>query len=172
MIDHDSTEIRERRDTDLAEIGVLLSEVHASDGYPVEGVADPVAWLRSDAMIAAWVAVLDGALVGHIALSRATPADGSAGLWAAQSGQPVSELAVLGRLFVGSRARGNHIGRRLVTAATGRARELSLRAVLDVMVKDGAAIRTYENLGWQRLGSITHHFGDNRTEPALAYVSP
>jgi len=44
--------------------------------------------------------------------------------------------------------------------------------VLDVMAKDAAAIRTYEQLGWTQLSAITHHFGDGGTEPAFAYVSP
>ena len=171
MTDLKAVHVRERRDGDLAELGVVLTEVHASDGYPVEGVSDPVAWLHSAALVDAWVAVLRGRLVGHVALTRPGAGDDAAKVWSERSGQAPNQLAVLGRLFVAGSARGQGLGRRLVTTATDRADELGLRAVLDVMVKDVAAIATYEALGWKRLGPITHHFGD-RTEPALAFVSP
>jgi ribosomal protein S18 acetylase RimI-like enzyme len=84
----------------------------------------------------------------------------------------LDDIAVLGRLFVHPQARGLGIGKRLTAAATVYAQDLGRRVVLDVMQKDVAAIRTYEALGWRCLGSITHDFGDNQTEPALAFVSP
>lgn len=37
--------VREREADDLEKTAAGLVEVHETDGYPVEGVADPVQWL-------------------------------------------------------------------------------------------------------------------------------
>lgn len=52
----ESIVIRPFEDTDLPGAAAALTEVHATDGYPVEGVALPEAWLRSDDVLASWVA--------------------------------------------------------------------------------------------------------------------
>ena len=38
--------VRPREPRDLAQLAEALVRVHAADGYPVEGVADPRAWLE------------------------------------------------------------------------------------------------------------------------------
>jgi ribosomal protein S18 acetylase RimI-like enzyme len=164
--------VRPRRDGDLAALAGVLVEVHALDGYPVEGVGDPGAWLRSDRELGAWVAELDGTPVGHVALTEPGPGDTAADLWARQENSRADAVAVLGRLFVSPAARGHHLGAKLATAATDHAHRLGRRAVLDVMVKDVAAIHVYEALGWRPLGRFDHHFGEGRSEPAVGYVSP
>ena len=171
MTDQPITEIRPRRDSDLPSLARLLVEVHERDGYPVEGVADPEAWLKSDRLLGAWVAERAGTPVGHVVLTRPGTGDDAFRLWAEQSGASADGVAVLGRLFVSSSARGQHLGRRLTTTATQEANRLGRRPVLDVMAKDVAAIRTYEVLGWTCLGQFCHRFAGGRTEPALAYVS-
>jgi len=45
-------------------------KVHETDGYPVEGVDDPEAWIRPPAVLSAWVAEEDGTIVGHVAVIR------------------------------------------------------------------------------------------------------
>ncbi len=137
--------IRPRADDDLPALADILREVHATDGYPVEGVDDPLAWLQSHNLVEAWTAIVNGHVVGQVALNQSTPGDFAPGL-ARQAGIDDS-LLVLGRLFVSVRARGHSIGTILTQAATKRARQLGARAVLDVMEKDVAAIRTYERLG-------------------------
>jgi hypothetical protein len=42
----------------------------------------------------------------------------------------------------------------------------------DVMLKDRDAIRLYEAIGCQRLGTITHEHGDGQFEPAAVYGAP
>jgi len=64
------------------------------------------------------------------------------------------------------------LGRALTTTATQYANSLQRRAVLDVMAKDKAAIRTYENLGWVHLADLRHAYGHDQYEPALAFISP
>ena len=38
--------IRERQDSDIPALAAALVEVHQLDGYPVEGVDNPKAWLQ------------------------------------------------------------------------------------------------------------------------------
>ena len=170
-IDDQTAIIRPRDDKDMPQLGDLLKRVHDRDGYPVEGVADPIAWLVSDRLLGAWVADLAGKVVGHVILTLASESDDSARIWMSTSSDSLESIAVLGRLFVDAAARGQGLGRKLAMTATRQAETLGKRAVLDVMAKDKTAIRTYENLGWRRLASITHKFGD-QVEPGFAYVSP
>src|SRR5437868_2371962 len=99
--------VRRRQQADLPEAAAALVDVHRNDGYPVEGVEDPVAWLLSPDQIAAWVAELDGRIVGHVALSEPQPDDAAASVWAAHADKGAERIAVLGRLFVHSGARGH-----------------------------------------------------------------
>jgi ribosomal protein S18 acetylase RimI-like enzyme len=69
-------------------------------------------------------------------------------------------------------ARGSATGQRLMEAAMSHARDNDLRLVLDVMVKDAAAMRLYERLGWRKIGEASHHFGAGQSTPAVCYVAP
>jgi ribosomal protein S18 acetylase RimI-like enzyme len=164
--------VRRRQPADLPGAGAALVEVHRSDGYPVEGVDDPVAWLLSPHQIAAWVAELDGRIVGHVALSEPQPNDAAATVWTAHADNLADDVAVLGRLFVHPQARGHALGEQLARTATDYANEHGLRLVLDVMTKDAAAIRLYERLGWQRIGTTQHDDGRGHAIDAYCYVSP
>ncbi|MCG7320814.1 GNAT family N-acetyltransferase [Arsenicicoccus bolidensis] len=164
--------IRPRRDADLDALAPTLVAVYERDGYPVEGVADPRAWLTLARPLGAWVAELDGQIVGHVALTEPSPGDDAARLWIDQHRGTPDDVAVLGRLFVSPDARGHHLGARLTETATDEAARIGRRAVLDVMLKDAAAIRTYEALGWRPLGDFNHHHSNDAAEPARAYVAP
>lgn len=156
---------------DLAGAAAALTEVHATDGYPVEGVADPEAWLRSADVIAAWVAELDGGVVGHVAIMRPQGED-AVSLWMQQSGDQEDQIAVLARLFVVKEARKHAVGEQLMRAAMDHGIERGLRLVLDVMTKDVAAIRLYERLGWREIGRAPHHYGNGQSIDAVCYVAP
>lgn len=162
--------IRPRRDEDLDALAAVLVEVHERDGYPVEGVADPLAWLHLERLLGAWTAELDHRPVGHVALAEPGPGDDAARIWHERTGDPLHSLAVLGRLFVAPHARGHGLGRRLTETATQAARQAGRRVVLDVMAKDHDAIRLYEGLGWRRFASIEHHHSGGATEPGVTYV--
>lgn len=172
MAETTTSRIRPRTADDLSGLGELLVRVHELDGYPVEGVADPQAWLKSDHELAALVAEKDGQVVGHVMLSYPAEGDAAADEYARRENEATDSIAVLGRLFISPDARGEALGARLTDSATEIARKLGRRAVLDVMAKDKAAIRTYEKLGWERIAEIEHTFGDGRSTPAYAYVSP
>ncbi|TXL92114.1 GNAT family N-acetyltransferase [Streptomyces sp. IB2014 016-6] len=156
---------------DLPGAATALLKVHETDGYPVEGVEDPEAWVSSDDVLAAWVAEMDGEVVGHVAVMR-PHGEAAVSLWIEQSGDDEARVAVLGRLLVVQAARKHATGRRLTEVAMSYGRDRDLRLVLDVMTKDTAAMRLYERLGWLRIGETAHHFGNGESIPAVCYVAP
>ncbi|MFJ1595594.1 GNAT family N-acetyltransferase [Streptomyces sp. NPDC088261] len=167
----ESVVVRPFEDSDLPGAASALVDVHETDGYPVEGIEDPEAWIRSDDTLAAWVAESDGKIVGHVAVMRALH-EAAVELWTKQSGDDESHIGVLARLFVVRTARKHATGQQLTEAATAYARARGLRLVLDVMTKDASAIRLYERLGWRKIGETVHHYGDSESIPAVCYVSP
>jgi GNAT superfamily N-acetyltransferase len=164
--------IRCRIESDLPQAAAGLVTVHASDGYPVEGVSEPERWLTPAGMLRAWVAEIGGDVVGHVAVSR-PDGEEAVDLWLRRSGSDTAAVAVLARLFVVPEARGQAVGAALTHAATAYAEAQGLRLVLDVMAKDTAAIRLYTGLGWTELGTAVHRFGEEpQTADAICFVSP
>ncbi|MGL4178580.1 MAG: GNAT family N-acetyltransferase [Dermatophilaceae bacterium] len=163
--------IRPRTDADLPALARVLVEVHATDGYPVEGVADPLAWLTLPGAIGAWVAELDGQPVGHVALTEPGPGDEAPRLYAERHGP--EPTAVLGRLFISPASRGQGLAEQLARTAMSAAHDAGRVAVLDVMQKDHAAIRLYKRLGYLRLGLFAHRYGqESDAEAAISMVAP
>lgn len=167
----ESVIVRPFEDADSADAASALVEVHSTDGYPVEGVEHPEAWLRSADVIAAWVSELDGNVVGHVAIMRPHGED-AVSMWMQQSGDTEDQIAVLARLFVVKAARKHAAGEQLMKAAMSYGRKYGLRLVLDVMTKDAAAIRLYERLGWREIGRAPHHYGSGKSIDAVCYVAP
>ncbi|WP_314416535.1 GNAT family N-acetyltransferase [Streptomyces kroppenstedtii] len=166
-----STTVRPFEDSDLAEAAAALTEVHDTDGYPVEGVEKPEAWLRSDDVMAAWVAEMDGTVVGHVAV-MSPQGEAAVSMWTQQSGEPEERIGVLARLFIVKAARKQALGEALMQAAMSYGRERGLRLVLDVMTKDTAAMRLYERLGWREIGRTSHHYGAGESIDAVCYAAP
>lgn len=105
--------IRPFEDADLPGAATALVEIHRSDGYPVEGVDPPERWLRSESVLAAWVAEEDGRIVGHVALMQPHGED-TVALWGStergrQRGRPGSPLRPQGVKEAG-RGRRSHEG--------------------------------------------------------------
>lgn len=167
-----SIEIRPTVPADLADLAEVLVQVHKVDGYPVEGVANPRAWVDLPDAIGQWTALADDRPVGHVALLRPDFGDGAPGLLAAQEDVPMTRIAALSRLFVGPTARRHSLGSGLVGVAEQRARDMGLRLTLDVMQKDRAARALYRRRGWRSLGTFQHNFGVDRSIPAAAFVAP
>lgn len=164
--------IRRRQPSDVPELAAILGRVHAQDGYPVEGVADPAAWIEPPRELAGWTALLSDRPIGHISLTEADPTDDAARLWVSLSGGDYADLAVPVRLFVDPHHRALGVGHALMRAAHEHGAALDKRIVFDVMLKDQQAIRLYEALGCHEIGRITHHHSDGLEEPAAVYVAP
>jgi len=164
--------VRRRQPPDIPALAQVLVRVHALDGYPVEGVEDPEAWIVPPSELAGWTAILSDDPIGHISLTEATSADDAARLWVTETGSPYGDVAIPVRLFVDPPRRTLGAGRQLMLAAYEHATGLSKRMVFDVMLKDEQAIRLYEALGCERLGTITHHHSGGLEEAACVYVAP
>ncbi|MEV0842228.1 GNAT family N-acetyltransferase [Actinocatenispora sera] len=166
-----STLVRVRTAGDIPACVQALKDVYAVDGYPVEGVSQAEKWLFPDGLLEAWVAEVDGDVVGHAAVSE--PRDEAAvQMLVEQAGTPLDQIAVAARLFVAPKGRGNALGRDLAVAVFGYGQQHGRRIVFDVMTKDQTAIRLYERMGCIRLGTTFHQFGDNQQVPAYCYVAP
>ncbi|SDS04055.1 GNAT family N-acetyltransferase [Actinopolymorpha singaporensis] len=167
--------VRPREDADLPGCVRLLTEVHERDGYPLIWPERPVEWLVGSSPLAAWVALLDEMVVGHVALSHCRPGDVAPGLLRERDGgahEGAPRPAVLGRLAVGPAARGRGAGTRLVTRAVEYARTHGLRPVLDVVDSDRSAVALYERLGWHRLGYVEQRWGADQTVTIHCYAAP
>ncbi|MEU4401543.1 GNAT family N-acetyltransferase [Micromonospora orduensis] len=134
--------VRRRRATDLDGCVAALAEVHRVDGYPMNWPTDPHRWLCEPRPARAWVAVTpDAAIVGHVAVHRLSgPA------------RPTAEVA---RLFVAPAARGLALGDALLARARQWADERATDLVLEVAVRDAAAVALYERTGWRCTGTRT-----------------
>jgi GNAT superfamily N-acetyltransferase len=164
--------IRPRRDDDLPALADVLVRVHTIDGYPVEGVADPRAWLHHPHELQSWTTEAGGHPVGQITLAHATADDDAARVWHERTGGDIGRPASLVRLFVDPDHRGAGAGQLLIRTAAEHARSLNRSVAFDVMKKDRAAIRLYERMGAIPIGAITHHHSDGLSEPAVVYIAP
>lgn len=164
--------IRPREAADIGPLGQVLVRVHASDGYPVEGVSNPEAWLTPATEIASWTAEYEGKPIGQISLAQATTDDDAAQVWADATGGDIPDLTIPVRLFVDPNHRMLGVGRDLMLTAGAYALQHGRPVAFDVMIKDARAIKLYESLGCKRLGTIEHRHSDGMTEPAAVYVAP
>ncbi|GAA2558051.1 GNAT family N-acetyltransferase [Pseudonocardia hydrocarbonoxydans] len=136
--------VRGREPADVAGCVAALRAVHDADRYPTAWPADPAAWLDPPGTTAAWVAELDGTVVGHVCVAPAPDA-----AVAARTGVPAERLVAVKRLFTTPAARGRGVGAALVGVAAARAGD---GVWLDVV--DGEpAVAFYERLGWRRVGT-------------------
>ncbi|MGW3288839.1 N-acetyltransferase family protein [Streptomyces sp. NPDC001002] len=163
--------IRPRTDHDLSRCVEVLAAVHEHSGYPVNWPARPASWLTPDSLLAAWVAELDGRVVGHVGLSRSGEGDVAPGLWSARHGTG-TDTAVVSRLFVSPDARGHGIGAALMDRAVGEARARGLHAVLDVVASDTAATALYERLGWELLDVVEQRWAADQVVSIRCYAAP
>jgi GNAT superfamily N-acetyltransferase len=122
----------------------LLRAVHEADNYPMIWQVDADRWIDPPDLLGAWVAELDGALVGHLLLGPIHQADILPGT------QAVEAM----RLFVHPSRRGLGIAAALLRAAITCAGD---RPVVLVVVDGTPAVAAYQRLGWKE---ITRHRAD------------
>lgn len=164
--------VRTRTEADVEAACDLLRDVYKTDGYPVEGTSDALGWLTPSELIEAWVAEDPSlGIIGHVLVSRPLATTKAVDVWISRGGSR-DQTAVLGRLFISSKARGLGVGAALTQEASHWAEQRGLRLVLDVMSKDLAAIKLYRTLGWQDLGAATHSDGHGGVWKSLLFVSP
>jgi GNAT superfamily N-acetyltransferase len=110
-------------------------------------------------------------VVGHVLISEPKPHDSAVAAWAKQGGDS-SLAAVMGRLFVDSKARVKGVGKLLVQTAAEWAGMKGKRLTLEVLDNRRAARSIYEGLGWHRIGESTHEDGQGGRFATGLYISP
>ena len=163
--------IRPRQDGDIPACVELLREVHELDGYPRYLPGDLEGFLIQPDAYGCWVAELDGAVAGHVALAKRT-SEPAMKIASDALGRPEAELGVVARLFVAGRARRTGAGQRLLGTAATAATARGLWPVLDVTTDAAAAIALYERSGWTRVGTATIVFRSGRTLDEHVYLGP
>jgi GNAT superfamily N-acetyltransferase len=147
--------IRERVDDDLDVCVGLLRDVHELAGYPINWPADAGKWLTPDDGLGCWVAVSDGRVVGHVALTT-NGADGAA----------------VERLFVDPKATRAGIGRQLLDHCVTTAAQLGRKLSLEVVDNRGAAVTLYRRAGWRETGRSAIDWGGDQASAVLHFDAP
>jgi GNAT superfamily N-acetyltransferase len=159
-----SVTIRSRTDGDADALVTVLAQVHESDQYPMMAEHVSHDWLYDAGFAAAWVAEVDGAVVGHIAV---TSGYGGADFEAAL-GRPTAQTLGITRFFVGAVGRGSGAASALLDVVDEYANTLDMALALDVIEVNTAAIRLYEHRGWRRIGShAADWFGPDGPHPTV-----
>jgi GNAT superfamily N-acetyltransferase len=156
--------VRGRTADDLVECVKILAEVHRLDAYPMNWPDDPAGWLSSSKLVEAWVATLDGRIVGHVGLATGGPGDAAPKLFGAPA-------LMVSRLFVSPAARTHGAGRALLEQAVHAAQDRGLRPVLDVHSISTATIAFYKRVGWHLLGTSEAQWGPHRVA-VHSYAAP
>lgn len=162
--------IRQRTGDDIDACVQVLADVHRRDGYPVNWPDRPDEWLSHASLLGAWVAELDGCVVGHVSLSRSGEDDLAAALWSERQGTSRDTTAVVSRLFVAPEARGHGIGALLMDRAETEARHRSLHPVLDVVASDTAAAALYGRLGWELMATVEQRWSPSQLMTIHCYA--
>lgn len=151
----DPVSVRPRAADDVPHLVRLLGDQQAGSGYPVRW---PLPYPTEEFVVratelAAWVAEVDGRVVGHVSLlALGTGWDTDA--WVAGTGLEPSAMAAVGVLFVDPARSGLGIGSRLLTTAVEQARALGRLPVLDVVQESQRAVALYRRHGWQEVGRV------------------
>lgn len=145
-------QVRLRSDSDLDACEQLMLAAHEDDDYPRRLPTDLRGFVAWPSAIRAWVAEVDGAVVGHVAL-HATGSREAMDLAASVLGIASEHFGFVARLVVSSTARRHGVGRALLDAASQHAAADALTPILEVTIDQRAAIELYEACGWLRIGS-------------------
>lgn len=170
-------EVRERTDADLPALVALLEAQQPAARYPLRWpLPFPVErFVAREVDLAAWVAVLEGRVVGHVAAQRLDDVFTPGGLgrtWAAAHGVPPERMGVLGTLFVDQDVRRRGLGRRLHDTALDWLRRHDLAPCLDVVPVHAAATVMYDRLGWVAAGRVRPAWLPDGEPDVVAMVLP
>ena len=151
--------VRPRTEADLPALVEVLAAQREEARYPLRWpLPFPTEdFIRRTSDLEAWVAEVDGRVVGHVAAQAVDDvfSPGDLGLaWSAGHGRPVAELGILGTLFVDPTVRGRGVGRALHDESVGWLRSRGLAPCLDVVPVHAAALVMYERLGWTEVARV------------------
>ena len=164
---------RPRSEADVPVLIEILARQQAETQYPVRWPPDrtPENFLHRPSELEAWVAQVDGHVVGHVAIQ--TVADDELGqLWAAAHAVPIAQLRCISVLYADRRLPGRGIGSALLARATERALADGGAPVLDVATGHIEAVKLYRNRGWREVGRIRPQWLPDSEEPVYAMILP
>ena len=169
----DGIAVRERTAADLPVLTEVLAAQQPVTGYPQRW---PLPWpveqfLVRQGELGAWVAELDGKVVGHVSVTTTDPGEETDG-WVAGSGRPSEELAAVSVLFVDHTLSGRGVGSVLLDHAVGFIRAAGLLPVLDVVQETDRAVRLYLRKGWRVVGEARPWWLPDDLLPVLLMVLP
>ncbi|KAG8626089.1 hypothetical protein KVT40_006490 [Elsinoe batatas] len=177
--------VRPRTDDDLPALAEVLRCVHAESGYPVQGIDDPIKFLSEESLVKAWVLITpDDQPVGQCVVSEIHQRDERLLKWEQylwKSSDPggsagevtKSKYLALGRLFVDPLVHGKGGGEKLVQQAVDWAGGVLMRRlVLNVLLKDSAAIALYRKLGWTEYGEGTLTNAQGEKYKQVYFIGP
>ncbi|WKN49432.1 GNAT family N-acetyltransferase [Nocardioides sp. Arc9.136] len=139
--------VRPRRPDDVPVLVEVLAEQQPGSRYPMRWpLPFPVErFLVRGTEEAAWVAELDGRVVGHVAVCSVPDPE--------VFGVP-GDLVSVAVLFVGLAVRGTGTGGLLLDTAVAWAHEHERLPVLDVVPRHSRAIAVYRHRGWVEVGRV------------------
>lgn len=162
---------RPRADADFRALIDILARQQAETRYPFHWPPSrsPEGFLRRPTELEAWVAELDGAVVGHVAIQSL--ADDELGrMGAAGHGVPVHQLRCVSVLYADRRLPRRGIGSALLARATERALADGGAPVLDVVAGHVEPVRLYLSRGWQEIGRFRPDWLPDTEEPAHVMI--
>jgi len=162
--------VRARQPSDLDSCVLVLKRVHDTMRYPMVWPSDPEAWLAGGRQVCAFVAELDGAICGHVAVAWPKPGE-AASAWAAEFRVAVGELLCVSLLFVDPQVQGRGVGSCLLDAVRAEILDLGATPALEVISLNTQAIGLYETRGWRRIGSVGYSWLPE-PERSFLYVGP
>lgn len=164
--------IRDRRDTDLPALADLLGRQQEQTQYPFTWpYPGPVEkFLRRSTELRAWVAEIDGEVVGHVSVTAAGD-DPVARAWAGAHGVTTSEIRCVSVLFADITRAGQGIGSRLLATATDFAMTEG-RPALDVVAAHTGAVNLYLRRGWQTIDTVPAPWNPDSEIPVHLMILP
>lgn len=141
--------IRARQDSDLPALVDLLGRQQPQTRYPfVWPFPRPIEeFLKRSTELRAWVAELDGEIVGHVSVTFADD-DAIGKSWATAHNVELAELRCVSVFFADISKAGQGIGSRLLATATDFAMADGY-PVLDVVAAHETPVNLYLRRGWQ-----------------------
>lgn len=166
--------IRPRRDDDVPALVDLLFRQQSETQYPFHWPPDrsPEDFLRRPTESEAWVADLEGAVVGHVAIQLVADDDELGTVWAAAHGVPVAALRCISVLFADRRLARRGIGSALLERATQRVLDGDGAPVLDVVAEHHDARNLYLSRGWVEVGRSRPAWLPATAEPVYLMILP
>ncbi|MEJ7651392.1 MAG: GNAT family N-acetyltransferase [Nakamurella sp.] len=162
---------RPREPADLPMLVTLLAAQQPRSHYPFRWPLPfpPEQFIARETERHSWVAVVDGTMAGHVAVTSVDD-DDFGRVWSAGTGLERTELGCVSSFFVDETRRGLGIGGGLLDRAVAIVRAEGRLPVLDVVQRHGGALAMYRHRGWREVGEVRPPWLPDDEPPVVAMV--